>query len=54
MSLYSYMTVIFLKAGVNLDFLPPDKIGGVQSQSLAVLLIRTAVNCISLKCQSFG
>ena len=33
-----------LKAGDDLEFLPPGKIGGVQSPSLAVLLIRTAVN----------
>ena len=44
--------VLPLKAGVDLEFLPSGKIGGVESPSLAMLLIRTAVNRVSLKCQS--
>ena len=41
---YLFVITYLLKAGVDLDFLPPGKKGGVKSPSLAVLLIRTAVN----------
>ena len=38
------ITIWHLKAGDDLEFFPPGKIGGVLYTSLAVLLIRTAVN----------
>ena len=41
-----------LKAGVDLDSLTHGKIGGVYSSTRVVLLIRTTVNCVSLKYQS--
>lgn len=43
---------IILKAGVDLDMLPTDKIGGAWYSSLAVILIRTTQSWVSLKCQS--
>lgn len=35
-------------------FLPPNRVGGVESPSLAVLLIRAILNWVSLKCKLPG
>ena len=47
-----WYTAAGLKAAVDRDSLPPGKKGEVLSLSLAVLLIRTALNRFSLKYQS--
>lgn len=48
--------VWLVKAGINLYFLPPNKIGGTFPSSLAILLMRTTLNCVnhSNKIQNSG